>query len=122
MVRKLSRGSPFSRRPCLICTESAAFMLQLYSNGKLSVNFASLRDAEPAPDYAQRLADELRQIDGFPIPADFMQKQVHVPYGHWAPHVDAVITTLQRVLVPLKVSSDVPPADSTDDGPELLSS
>jgi hypothetical protein len=79
---------------------NSASVFTVFTNGTLSLNFVSLREPEHSADYARRLAEGLRQLGGFTIPPDFMQRQIHVPYGQWAPHVGALFATLQTVLVP----------------------
>lgn len=72
----------------------------IFSDGKMWINFPYLQQSEKSIEYGIRLGEELKkEVPSLPVPDNFMGEYVTIPFEQWEPVLDDFIKVLENVLL-----------------------
>ena len=79
-------------------TEKSVF--NIFSDGKMWLNFKGLQQPEKSKKYGERFGEELKkEIPALPIPEEFMDEYVTISLEQWEPFLNDFIRVLENIIV-----------------------
>ena len=79
-------------------TEKSVF--NIFSDGKMWLNFKGLQQPEKSKKYGERFGEELKKVTPkLPIPNNFIEENVTIYIGQWEPVLDDFMMVIGKVLL-----------------------
>jgi hypothetical protein len=76
----------------------AKSMISVFTNGKIAINFGTLRGHESLKDFREDLARAFTQEMSVSLPEDYIKRYPNVSPKDWVPKIDTLIEIYKKLI------------------------